>query len=156
MRSRLSRRLATVAATTVVAAAAVMATGGTASADRNDAQGVIWNNEALTKGSDIRNGNAQLTMQDDGNVVLYTTSDNWAHRTPIWQTGTVRCGERAVMQSDGNFVVYGQDNRVCWASHTAQDEIGTNYPVMKLGLFSDGTLRVFSEAPYVIQVWSSR
>ncbi|MFF7727143.1 hypothetical protein [Streptomyces sp. NPDC008001] len=156
MRRRLSRRLAAVAATTMVAAAGVMATAGTASADRNDAQGVIWNNETLTKGSDLRNGNAQLTLQDDGNLVVYTTGDNWAHRTPVWHTDTARCGDRAVMQSDGNFVVYGRDNRVCWNSHTAQNELGTNYPVMKLGLFPDGTLRVFSEAPYIIQVWSSR
>ncbi|GAA3035090.1 hypothetical protein FHS39_002259 [Streptomyces olivoverticillatus] len=156
MRKRFSRRLAAVAATTVVAAAGVVATGGTASADRNAAQGIIWNDEVLTRGSDLRNGNAQLAMQDDGNLVIYTTSDDWAHRTPVWRTGTVGCGDRAVMQSDGNFVVYGQNNRVCWASNTAQNEIGTNYPVMKLGLGPDGTLRVFSEAPYIIQVWSTR
>lgn len=155
MRSRLSRRLAAVAATTM-AAAAVMATGGTASAERNNAQGVIWNNEVLTKGSEIRNGNALLTLQDDGNLVIYTTGDDWAHRAPVWNAGTVGCGDRAVMQSDGNFVVYGRDGRVCWASRTAQDELGTSYPVMKLGLFPDGTLRVFSEAPYIIEVWSSR
>lgn len=156
MRSRLSHRLAAVAATTVVAAAGVLATGGTASAARDDARGVIWNNETLTKGSGLKNDYVQLAMQDDGNLVTYTTDDNWAHRKPTWHTDTAGCGDRAMMQSDGNFVVYGQDNRVCWTSNTERKRLGPDTPELKLGVFTDGTVKVFSEAPYIVPVWSSR
>ncbi|MFI1972096.1 hypothetical protein [Streptomyces cinnamoneus] len=156
MRSRLSRRLATVAATTVVAVTAVVATGGTASAARDDVRGLIWNDETLTKGSELKNDYVQLTMQDDGNLVTYTTDDNWAHRKPTWHTDTAGCGDRAMMQSDGNFVVYGRDNRVCWTSDTKRYRPGPDSPELKLGVFTDGTVKVFSEAPYIIPVWSSR
>ncbi|MEU3352481.1 hypothetical protein [Streptomyces sp. NPDC037389] len=156
MRRRLSRRLAAVAATTVVAAAGVMAAGGTASAARDDSRGFIWNNETLTKGSGLKNDYVQLVMQDDGNLVTYTTDDNWAHRTPTWHTDTVGCGDRAMMQSDGNLVVYGQNNRVCWTSDTKRFRPGPDSPELKLGVFADGTVKVFSEAPYFFPVWSNR
>ncbi|MCC3777476.1 hypothetical protein [Streptomyces sp. UNOB3_S3] len=156
MRRRLSRRLATVAAATVVAAAGVMATGGTASAARDDARGVIWNDETLTKGSSLKNDYVQLVMQDDGNLVTYSTDDNRAHRKPTWHTDTAGCGDRAMMQSDGNFVVYGQGNRVCWTSNTKPNRLVPDSPVLKLGVFTDGTVKVFSEAPYIVPVWSSR
>ncbi|MBZ4320520.1 hypothetical protein [Streptomyces huiliensis] len=155
-RARRAHRLAAVAATAVIAATGVLAAGGPASADRNTAQGIIWNNEVLPKGSDLANGDARLVMQDDGNLVVYTTADRWAHRTPVWHTDTSGCGDRAVMRSDGDFVVYGRDGRQCWASGTAQRDTGPAYPVRKLALSPDGTLRVFSEAPYFVQVWSSR
>lgn len=75
-----------------------------------------------------------LVMQNDGNLVLYAPGD-----VPMWaskhgripstlQTGqelvvgqaliSPEGGYRAVMQADGNFVVYGPDRSVRWASNT--------------------------------------
>jgi len=65
------------------------------------------------------NGLAQLYMQDDGNLVLYFRyGSQWLAQ---WATGTQgNPGAYAVMQaSDGNFVVYGPQGNVLWASNTA-------------------------------------
>jgi hypothetical protein len=79
-------------------------------------------------------GDVRLVMQDDGNLVLYSGSTaTWASNTvqveqkrdTLQQNGTLRNNEqitsadgryRAVMQSDGNFVVYGSG--ALWNSST--------------------------------------
>jgi hypothetical protein len=79
-------------------------------------------------------GEVRLVIQDDGNLVLYSGSTaTWASNTvqveqkrdTLQQSGTLRNNEqitssdgryRAVMQGDGNFVVYG--GSALWASST--------------------------------------
>jgi len=52
-----------------------------------------------------------LQMQYDGNLVLYL-----APKLPLWASCTDNTSaNRAVMQNDGNFVIYGDSNRVHWA-----------------------------------------
>ncbi|MEM7337249.1 MAG: hypothetical protein AAF467_01310 [Actinomycetota bacterium] len=54
-----------------------------------------------------------LVLQGDQNLVLYRGS------TPLWASNTVGSGaSRAVMQGDGNFVLYTSDWRPVWASNT--------------------------------------
>ncbi len=54
-----------------------------------------------------------LSMQSDGNLVLYSDAG------PEWASDTVDDQPNvAVMQDDGNFVVYGPDNCPRWASGT--------------------------------------
>lgn len=55
-----------------------------------------------------------LTMQTDGNLVLYTTSGDvqWASNT------SGNSGATAALQNDGNFVVYSSSGAVLWASNT--------------------------------------
>jgi hypothetical protein len=66
-------------------------------------------------------GRFQLTLQTDGNLVLY----QWVNGntpTAIWWTGTTTAqqqGAIAVMQADGNFVVYDNMGAPRWASNTA-------------------------------------
>ena len=61
------------------------------------------------------NGMFRLLMQRDGNLVLYRMVD----QQPIWQSGTAGLPSQcALMQTDGNFVVYGP-NGALWQSGTA-------------------------------------
>jgi hypothetical protein len=61
--------------------------------------------------------------------------------TQIWQSGTEgHSGARAVLQSDGNFVIYSASNAILWASNTAGNP-GTTLAVQNDGnvvLYDDG------------------
>ncbi|MGH3637397.1 MAG: LysM peptidoglycan-binding domain-containing protein [Mycobacterium sp.] len=58
------------------------------------------------------NGAYKLTLQDDGNLVLYAGDQS------VWSTGTNgKNVVRAEVQTDGNFVLYTADDPV-WASQT--------------------------------------
>ena len=55
----------------------------------------------------------KFTFQTDGNLVLYRGNE------PKWASHTAgRGGERVILQADGNFVMYGPNGTVIWASHT--------------------------------------
>lgn len=72
---------------------------------------VLWSTQ--TQGS----GTAFLRMQTDGNLVLYTAGG----ASVAWQSKTfepTNPAVRAVIQSDGNFVLYRADNTVAWATFT--------------------------------------
>jgi hypothetical protein len=71
--------------------------------------------------------NAEFKMQSDGNLVYYKTPGN-----AVWASNTVSAGGsgatyKAIMQGDGNFVVYCYGTSACnnssgkaiWASNTA-------------------------------------
>lgn len=82
-------------------------------------------------------------MQSDGNFVVRRNSDNKA----LWHAGTHgNSGARAVMQSDGNFVVYAANNAVLWASNTVN---GRSRLVMQ----NDGNLVIYSSASRAL--WAS-
>jgi peptidoglycan hydrolase-like protein with peptidoglycan-binding domain len=59
-------------------------------------------NESLVRGQKLvsPNGQFQLVMQSDGNVVLLKGAQ------ALWNSNTQGRGTKAIMQSDGNFVVY--------------------------------------------------
>jgi hypothetical protein len=59
-------------------------------------------------------GKHQFILQDDGNLVLYNLTDHKA----LWASNTNgKAVSKAIMQTDGNFVVYGYPNAL-WASNT--------------------------------------
>ncbi|MDE2594416.1 MAG: hypothetical protein KGL57_09270, partial [Burkholderiales bacterium] len=71
--------------------------------------------EALQAGQAITsaNGRYQLIYQTDGNLVLYAGS------APLWASGTWGRGVgTAVMQGDGNLVIYNASHQPLWASGT--------------------------------------
>ncbi|GIF18205.1 hypothetical protein BJ973_008832 [Actinoplanes tereljensis] len=79
-------------------------------------QDVLWANRWLheTYGMQAGNGRFKLYMQSDGNFVLY---DNG---TAIWHTNTPgNPGSSAVMQGDGNLVIYRADGVATWSSKTS-------------------------------------
>lgn len=72
--------------------------------------------ETLANGSSMRsrNGQYQLNVQNDGNLVLYRQG------RPIWSTNTMGRGNaRLVFQTDGNLVLLNSQNSPIWASNTA-------------------------------------
>lgn len=59
-------------------------------------------------------GKHQFILQDDGNLVLYRLSDHKA----LWASNTNgKAVSKAIMQQDGNFVIYGYPGAI-WASDT--------------------------------------
>lgn len=88
------------------------------------------------------NGRYELIMQNDGNLVLYRTEC----RTALWATNTHNTDcNRAVMQTDGNFVVYHEGEQAAWDSKTHGN------PGSWLVLQDDGNLVVYKPQP----VWAS-
>src|SRR5487761_2407701 len=79
------------------------------------ATAVLAPNATLVATQSIRspNGQFRLSMQGDGNLVLYDGA------TPAWATGTSGVGNYAVMQGDGNLVLYSAANSALWASNTS-------------------------------------
>ncbi len=77
--------------------------------------GTLTANHELTTGQSLTscNGDFTLTMQGDGNLVLYQDG------SPLWASNTVGSGaDEAVMQGDGNFVLYTSSSSPVWASGT--------------------------------------
>ena len=62
-------------------------------------------------------GGSRLTLQNDGNLVLYTSSNAalWSSRT----AGTT--GNRLIMQNDGNLTLYNASNAVIWSTNSGAE-----------------------------------
>jgi hypothetical protein len=74
-------------------------------------------NQSLTVDSQLisNNGQYQLVLQTDGNLVLYRFSD----QHPLWASNTQGKGAKtATMQADGNFVIYNSNKNPLWSSET--------------------------------------
>jgi LysM repeat protein len=109
----------------------------------------LMNGEKLERGQSLtsRNGAYTLTLQDDGNLVLYAGGQAvWATGTngqnaerlevqkdgncvlytpdePIWHSDTKGAKDvRLLLQDDRNLVLYGFDGHA-WASNTQTDEV---------------------------------
>ncbi|BBY82168.1 peptidoglycan DD-metalloendopeptidase family protein [Mycolicibacterium pulveris] len=77
----------------------------------------LTSGEQLKAGQYIesKNGRYRLYMQKDGNLVLY---DEQRSHKALWASATDgQSGAHAVMQSDGNLVVY-RGSKALWSSHT--------------------------------------
>lgn len=72
------------------------------------------NGQALwATGTDRRNVK-QTIFQNDGNLVIYNTSNQ-----AVWASNTDRRGgTKLIVQDDGNFVMYNAQNQALWASNT--------------------------------------
>jgi len=115
-------------------------------------------------------GGFRLTMQDDGNLVLYAIDDMKLpsdivhvlsgapdvlklYAAPIWSTGThvAKAGKTkgrfCTMESDGNLVVYDQDANIVFETGTHRN------PGSFLRLQTDGNLVIYTSD--LKPVWSS-
>jgi hypothetical protein len=115
----------------------------------------LYNGDVLTSPG----GNYKLDMQSDCNLVIYTRKVPWQGRNYVFNLFRIlgqtyppdaiadtntrwRSAEcRAVMQSDGNFVIYDYAGRVMAAT-------GTNVPWSVLRMQADGNL-------VILDPWSS-
>lgn len=90
----------------------------------------LGSNQSMTSSS----GNFRLSMQGDGNLVLYRARDN----APLWYSGTSVAGSYLVMQGDGNLVVYGPNAAPVWYTSTSGN------PGAQLIMQNDGNLVVYA------------
>lgn len=78
---------------------------------------LIRRGQTLNRGDVVNSSNEsyQLRLQNDGNLVLYSMPDG----EPLWGSGTEgQAVEKAVMQGDGNFVLYGYGGKAVWGAGT--------------------------------------
>lgn len=90
--------------------------------------------EQLSPGQFItsRNGRYILTLQTDGNLVLYQGT------TPLWSTNTSgTLVKEAVMQADGNLVLYDAQGHPLWNSGTS------GHPGAFLAVQDDGNVVLY-------------
>ncbi|WP_051732341.1 hypothetical protein [Kitasatospora phosalacinea] len=104
----------------------------------------------LKSGTDLVVGNTTLSMQTDGNMVLYLNAGNGSHIQVLWSSKTWgNTGAYGVMQSDGNFVIYragGESAGAVWSTQT------WNKPNSAFALYQ-GDLSVSDETTYY---WESQ
>ena len=88
-------------------------------------QGLMTSGQALSRGTSLNkvsstDGRYTLQLQTDGNLALVDSGANPPQ--PLWTAGTANTAASvALMQSDGNFVLYDQNVNVIWASNTANN-----------------------------------
>jgi hypothetical protein len=109
-------------------------------------------NQQLTIGQQLVARNVNLILQEDGNLVLYRAMFG----LPLFASNTNGSpANRAVMQADGNFVLYGADGTAYWDTGT------WGHPGSRIVLQDDGDLVVYSPsnetlwASNTAQSWSS-
>ena len=77
----------------------------------------------LRTGEFLQTARVKLTLQPDGNLVLYDENDK-----ALWASNMFGHDHSAVFQPDGNLVVYNADSAPVWASET----VGSNGAVLEL------------------------
>jgi GH25 family lysozyme M1 (1,4-beta-N-acetylmuramidase) len=105
--------------------------------------GAIQVGHGLGPGEGVKScdGRFNFVMQGDGNLVLYQGT------SPLWASNTVGKGGRtAVMQADGNFVVYALGNAPRWASNT------NGNPGASLVVQNDGNVVIYDSGK---PIWAS-
>jgi hypothetical protein len=93
------------------------------------------------------NGRATLVMQSDGNLVLYRNDAAPGISPALWSTKTwAQPCTVAVMQWDGNFVLYDSSGKACWSTGT------WDHPGAYVVLQDSGNLVVYDNG---VPLWDS-
>lgn len=106
--------------------------------------GTLTANQGLYPGQTLTScdGRFTLTMQNDGNLVLYYSG------SALWSSGTAgEASAEVLMQGDGNLVIYNDTATSLWTSGTAGNSGAY------LALQNDGNLVVYSSGGTAL--WSS-
>jgi hypothetical protein len=118
--------------------------------DRSNWPGAVHINKGgrISSGATVtaKDNESVLTMQPDGNLVLSLVNDAGGPNHPIWSSGTWgHAGAYAVMQWDGNFVIYpeGKDDSTggaLWSTQTSHQALeAVLYPGANFSVVGDGT-----------------
>jgi len=93
-------------------------------------------NQGIHRGESVRacGGLVKMTLQNDGNLVVSDGSARWASSTAGSDAYV------AIMQADGNLVLYGAADNALWASGTA------GHPGAKVSVQNDANLVVYSSS----------
>ena len=77
--------------------------------------GSLLPNATLASGQTVSSptGAYQLMMQADGNLALHHGA------TVVWSSGTSSAGAHALLQGDGNLVLYSTTSQALWATNSA-------------------------------------
>jgi hypothetical protein len=106
--------------------------------------GALTANQKITVNQSVLscNGDYQLILGGDGNLVLYQGS------TALWASNTAgKASADAIMQGDGNFVIYSTSGSPIWASNTAGNSGAS------LSVQDDGNVVIYSSGGAAL--WST-
>jgi hypothetical protein len=120
----------------------------TSSLSTSIACGILEAGNFLRPGNSLSScdGRFNLTLQTDGNLVLYQHQNG--NSIALWSSGTWQTtGSLAIMQPDGNFVLYDQNVNPIWASNTS------GRPNSYLIVQNDGNLVVYNSTT---PLWTSQ
>jgi hypothetical protein len=113
----------------------------------------MFANEYLYKGQRLTASGChyRLEMAANGNLVIWENQD---YNSPRWWSDTAGRGAYAVMQADGNLVIYNWANQPVWATGTQ------GFWWSRLDMQNDGNLVVYngSDLPFFprdIPIWAS-
>ncbi|KAM0953378.1 putative bulb-type lectin domain-containing protein [Dioscorea sansibarensis] len=86
---------------------------------------ILYSGESLREGQALTYAAYTFIMQSDCNLVLYDNGN------PIWASNTGGLAKHCyvILQSDGNLVIYNNNNHPVWASNT---NVGQGYYVLIL------------------------
>jgi hypothetical protein len=106
---------------------------------------VLTSNQALVPGQMLQSASAEfyLSLQGDGNLVLYRNTA----KGPVALWSTITTGSsvgKAIMQSDGNFVLYDASGKPLWATGTVAANANAVF-----ALQDDGNLVVYQSGTYL-------
>ena len=103
--------------------------------------------QILAKGKSLESNNGlyRLSMQLDGNLVLYDRRSGQA----LWASNTANVAiQTCIMQTDGNLVLYRYDGKAAWASGTH------GKPNSTLIVQNDGNVVIYYD-PNPVAVWAT-
>ena len=88
------------------------------------------------------NGKYVLRLYNNGNLALFGTSlakfeKKDSEKRIVWESDTIRRGNRLIMQNDGNLIFYGIQNEVIFQSNTTSE--GEYFTIE-----NDGNLAVYN------------
>ncbi|WP_037571481.1 polymorphic toxin-type HINT domain-containing protein [Phaeacidiphilus oryzae] len=121
------------------------ATGNTTEITQAAGTKLLASGATIASGHSVTSNTARLSMQADGNLVLYSLQSGQA----IWSSNTAgHPGASAAMQTDGNFTVKDTDGTILWSTGTSSpgaiakvqdDHNFTLYDTTGNSLWSSGT-----------------
>ncbi len=129
----------------VTVAAGLAALAGPALADTGD---TLLDNQTLAAGQTLLSGDGhfELSMQSDGNLVLYVRNDGALGRA-LWSSHTSGDkGDHAVLQDDGDMALVSSGGQVLWSTDTS------GVGCANLVLQDDGNLVLYDHTK---AVWAS-